>query len=108
MKMVIEMEQLNNKTKCTNFKHRTDEEKAKLTKRLNVISGQINGIKEMINNDRYCEDILIQVSAVNRSLKSVGNEIMKSHVSTCVIDELKHENFDAIEDIVDLFDRLNK
>lgn len=88
-------------------KHRTEEEKEVLIKRLSRIEGQVRGIKKMIEDDRYCDDILIQVSAINNSLKSLGNEILKSHLSTCVVEDLKNDNLDVIDDIIDLFRRLS-
>ena len=59
---------------CLRTKHRTAEEKKKINRRLNIIEGQIKGIRQMVMDDRYCNDILIQISAVNKSLKSLGND----------------------------------
>lgn len=93
---------------CNKSKHRTEEEKKKLIKRLNIIEGQVKGIKQMIDDERYCQDILIQISAVDKSLKSLGNEILKSHLSTCVVNDLKNNNLEIIDEIISLFDKLNK
>lgn len=90
------------------IKERTIEEKASLIKRLNVIEGQVRGIKQMIEEDRYCDDVLIQISAIHSSLKSLGNVILKNHLSTCVVKEIKQDNLEVIDDIIDLFGRLNK
>lgn len=93
---------------CPMAKHRTCEEKKSIIKRLNVIDGQVKGIIKMIDDDRYCEEILTQISAVNHSLKSIGNEVLKSHLKTCVINDIINDNLDVFDDVVDLFDRLNK
>ena len=93
---------------CTRSKHRTNEEKNYLIKRLNVIEGQVKGIKQMITDDRYCDDVLIQISAINKSLKSLGNEILKSHLSTCVVEDIKNDKLEVIDDVIDLFGKLNK
>lgn len=93
---------------CQKTKHRSCEEKKKMTKRLNIIGGQINGVKQMIEDDRYCSDILIQISAINKSLKSLGNEILKSHLNTCVVNDIKNDNLEVIDEVIDLFDKLNK
>ena len=93
---------------CPNAKHMTVEEKQSIIKRLNVIEGQVRGIKQMIETDRFCEDVLTQVSAVSRSIKSIGNELLKLHVSTCVVNDLKSGNTDVIDDVLDMFDKLNK
>lgn len=93
---------------CTKSKHRDDEEKIKLKKRLCLLEGQIRGIKQMIDDDRYCDDILIQISAVTNSLRSLGNCILKSHMESCMVEEIKNDNLEIIDDIMDLFKRLNK
>ena len=93
--------------KCSRTTHRTEEEKKKLTKRLNIIEGQLKGIRQMLEDDRYCQDIVIQISAVDKSLKSLGNEILKNHLSTCVVADIKENNLEVIDEVVSLFDKLN-
>lgn len=92
---------------CTRTKHRTEEEKKKLIRRLNIISGQIGGLKQMIETDRYCDEVLIQISSVNKALKSLGNEILKNHLETCVVKDLKDDKLKVIDDVIDLFGRIN-
>ena len=62
------------------FTHRTEEEKQYIKKRLNIVEGQIKGIKQMIDDDRYCDDVLTQLLAVNKSIEKgkpeVTDEIM--------------------------------
>ena len=65
-------------------------------------------IKQMVDDDRYCEDIIIQISAVNKSLKSIGNELLKNHLNTCVKDAIISEDQDVFDDVIDLFEKLNK
>lgn len=88
-------------------KHRKDEEKKYLKTRLNKIEGQVRGISLMIDNDRYCDDILTQISAIEKSLKSLGNEILRNHLSTCVVNEIKNDNLEIINEVMDLIRRLN-
>ena len=92
---------------CTRLKHRDEKEKKHLTKRLSIIEGQVRGIKQMIDDDRYCDDILIQIAAVTKSLKTLGNEMLKSHLSTCVVKDLKENKLEVIDDVIELFGRLN-
>lgn len=99
---------MENNCKCVRKKHRNQEEKECLIKRLNRIEGQVKGIKQMISDDRYCDEVLIQISAVNKSLKSLGNEMLKNHLATFVVEEIKKDNLDVIDDVVDLFGVLNK
>ena len=55
--------------------YRDYEEKEQLIKRLNIISGQIDGIKKMIEEDRYCKDILIQIAAIKNAINSLNVKI---------------------------------
>ena len=93
--------------KCIRNTHRTEKERNDLVKRLNVIEGQIKGIKQMLELDRNCDDVLIQVSAVSKSLKSFGNSMLKSHLSTCVVEKIKNDDNEVIDEVMDLFKKLN-
>ncbi len=86
-------------------KERSIEEKKTLTTRLNKIIGQMNGIKNMIDNDRYCDDILIQLSAVDKSIKSLANLILENHMHTCLIEHIENKEYEIIDEIVELFKR---
>lgn len=86
--------------------HRTEEEKKNLTKRLNIIEGQVRGVNQMIADDRYCEDVLIQIAAIIKSLQTLGNSILESHLKSCVAYEVQMENLDILEDIMKLIKKL--
>ena len=58
--------------------------KASCQKRLNRIEGQVRGLAKMVDEDRYCIDIVTQISAVRSSLRRVEEEILKDHVAHCV------------------------
>jgi DNA-binding FrmR family transcriptional regulator len=60
----------------------------------------------MIDDDRYCDDILIQLSAVNKAIESLENTILESHIKTCVNRELKSGNDEIINEVMELFKRL--
>ena len=64
------------------IKIRTDEEKKEITTRINRIIGQLNGVKNMVLEDRYCNDVLIQLSAIDKSVKSLANVVLDSHMHT--------------------------
>ena len=68
------------------MKHGYD--KAGLTKRLHRIEGQVRGIERMVDDDRYCIDILTQISAVNTALESLAFKLLDDHVNHCVADAL--------------------
>jgi len=63
-------------------------DKDALKKRLHRIEGQVRGIERMVDDDRYCIDILTQVGAVRTALESLGLEILEDHVTHCVSDAL--------------------
>lgn len=86
--------------------HRSEEEKKELTRRLNIIEGQIRGINQMIEDDRYCDDVLIQIAAANKALKSLGNHILDSHMKSCVAYEIQMGNLDILEDVMQLIKKL--
>jgi DNA-binding FrmR family transcriptional regulator len=67
-------------------------DKAALKKRLHRIEGQVRGIERMVDDDRYCIDILTQVGAVKTALESLGFEILEDHVTHCVKDALASGN----------------
>jgi DNA-binding FrmR family transcriptional regulator len=68
------------------MKHGYD--KAALTKRLHRIEGQVRGIERMVDDDRYCIDILTQIGAVNTALESLAFKVLDDHVNHCVADAL--------------------
>ncbi|CDD23707.1 MAG: metal-sensing transcriptional repressor [Bacilli bacterium] len=84
---------------------RSDEDKNKLVTRINKLIGQMNGIKKMIEDDRYCDDILIQLSAIDKSIKSLANVILDNHMHTCLIENIENGNYEVINEIIDLFKR---
>lgn len=103
MCMVIEVNKCVN---CVRTKHRTEEEKKDLKRRLKILSGQINGIEQMIDDDRYCDDVLLQIASATNALKSLGTEILKNHMKTCMIDEINKGNDEVVEDIIGLMGKL--
>ena len=93
--------------KCTKSKHRTEEEKKYLQTRLKTIEGQVRGVSKMIEEDKYCNDILIQLLAINKSIKSLSNDILRSHLSSCVVRDIKEDNLEVVDEIMELIGRLN-
>lgn len=80
-------------------KHREPEEEKDLLNRLNRIEGQIRGIKSMVEDERYCVDILTQVSAVQAALNSFNKVLLSSHIKSCVVEEIRSGNLDAVEEL---------
>lgn len=95
-----------NEENCIKEVNRTEQEKSNYIKRLNRIEGQVRGINKMITDDRYCSDILIQISAVDSALKKLGQEILLNHMKTCMVEDIKKENYEIIDEIMDLCRKL--
>ena len=95
---------------CNSGKHkkRSPEEVARLTHRLSRIEGQIRGLKEMVQNDAYCTDIITQVSAANAALNSFSKELLATHIKTCVTDNIRQGNDDVIDELVTVLQKLMK
>lgn len=88
--------------------HRSEEEKKLINNRLNRIDGQIKGIKKMVEQDKYCNDILIQLSAIENSVKSLSNHILENHLYNCVSNDLEKGNLEIIDEMISLFKKFNK
>ena len=84
---------------------RKEKEKKELITHLNRIEGQINGIKKMITENRYCDDVLIQLSAVNSSVKSLANKLIEKHLNGCVVREIENGNTEIIAYVINLIKR---
>ena len=89
-------------------KHRTEEERKALMARLRRAEGQIRGIEKMVENDAYCPEILIQVSAVTSALNSFNRELLVSHINGCVADDIREGNEEAAEELASVIQRLMK
>ncbi|PSQ69026.1 MAG: metal-sensitive transcriptional regulator [Bacteroidetes bacterium QH_2_64_26] len=79
----------------------SEEKRAGLQSRLSRIEGQIRGLQRMVDEDRCCGDILDQIHSVQQALKSVGREITRNHLETCVTDAIRSGNEAAAEETYD-------
>ena len=93
---------------CQKTKHRSDEEQKRLTNRLNRIEGQVRGLKDMLQRDAYCPDILIQVSAVNAALNSFNKVLLANHIRTCVAEDIRAGKEETIDELVATLQKLMK
>lgn len=89
-------------------KERSDEEYKKLINRLNRIEGQVRGVRRMLENNAYCTDILIQVSAINAALNSFNKMLLADHIRTCVAEDIRSGKDDTIDDLVVTLQKLMK
>lgn len=89
--------------------HRTSMSKDQLTNRLKRIEGQVRGVQKMVEEDRYCVDILTQISAINAAMKKVSLQLLEDHTKHCVADAIKDGEGEAsIEELMTVFERFTK
>lgn len=85
---------------CQKTKERTEKEYKDLLNRLSRIEGQVRGIKKMVENDAYCTEILVQVSAVNAALNSFNKVLLANHIRTCVAEDIREGKEETIDELV--------
>ncbi len=90
---------------CNKVTVRSEDNKKDLTTRMNRIIGQMNGVKKMIEDNRYCDDILIQLSAIDNSIKSLATKILDYHLHICLVNSIKNGDETVVDEITDLFKR---
>ena len=93
---------------CHRTKERSPQEYKKLVNRLSRIAGQIRGIQNMVEEDAYCPDILVQVAAANAALNSFNKELLASHIKTCVADDIRNGKDETIDELVITLQKLMK
>lgn len=81
---------------------RTTEMQSDLQKRLNRIIGQLNGVKSMLDDNRYCGDVLTQLAAADSALKGVSSTILRNHLETCVVERIKQGDTEVIDEVLQL------
>lgn len=76
--------------------------------RMSRIIGHMQSVRNMVENDRDCSEVLIQLSAINSAVQSVSRVILKEHLSTCIVDAVKDGDYDAIEELNNAIDKFMK
>lgn len=88
---------------------KNDEEKKQLVNRLKRVEGQVRGIQKMIEEDRYCIDVMIQINAINAALKQVGANLLEHHTSHCVLEAIESGDGEtAVSELVDVMKQYAK
>lgn len=90
------------------YKHREQSEYKDLINRLSRIEGQVRGIKKMVEEERYCVDILTQVSAVQSALNGFNRVLLTNHIKTCVTNDIKAGNEEAVDELCTALQKLMK
>ena len=95
-------EKIDGESCCHKRTPRSDETRTALTRRLNRAIGQLNGVKSMIDDNRYCGDVLTQLAAAESAIRRVSEIILRDHMRTCVIEEIRDGNDEVVDELVDL------
>ena len=95
-----------NRECCHKTKERSEKEYKDLINRLSRIEGQVRGIKKMVENNAYCPDILIQVSAVNAALNSFNKVLLANHIRTCVSEDIRAGKDETVDEMVTTLQKL--
>ena len=89
-------------------KHRDAKEKNDLMNRLKRIEGQVRGVENMLDDNVYCPDIMIQVSAINAALNSFNKVLMADHIRTCVADDIRAGKDETVDELVNTLQKVMK
>ena len=84
---------------CHKTKERSEKEYKDLIHRLNRVEGQIRGIKNMVEKDVYCTDILVQVAAASAALNSFTKVLLANHIRTCVAEDIREGKDETIDEL---------
>lgn len=87
---------------------RSADEKKKLVNRLSRIEGQIRGIRNMVEKDAYCVDILTQSAAAGAALDAFSRQVLSRHMHTCVAEDIREGNDETIDELMDILQKLMK
>lgn len=93
---------------CHKTKERPDKEYIDLLNRLSRIEGQVRGIKNMVEQEAYCTDILVQVSAVSAALNSFNKVLLANHIKTCVTQDILDGREETVDELVAILQKLMK
>ena len=94
---------------CDTCRHkhtpRDDKEIKQLKNRLSRVSGQINGIIKMLDDNRYCGDVLMQLSASEAAIRRISEIILQDHLETCVVEQIRSGNVEVVDEVMQLIKR---
>lgn len=93
---------------CKKYTVRSDEQKKMLLNRLKRIEGQVRGIQNMIEENAYCNDILIQSAAVNAAMNAFNKELLANHIRNCVARDIRNGDDEVIDELVATLQKLMK
>lgn len=91
---------------CCMCRHKQTERsealRADIQKRLNRVIGQLNGVKSMIDDNRYCGDVLTQLAASEAAVRRISELILQDHMETCVVEQIREGNVGVVDEAMKL------
>ena len=91
---------------CARKTERSEEQKKKLINRLSRLEGQVRGVRKMIENDAYCNDVLIQTAAIGAAVDAFSREVLRAHLHTCVIRDIREGRDEVADELMETLERL--
>ena len=91
---------------CEKKTERTEDQKKKLLNRLSRIEGQVRGVKKMIEEDAYCNDVLIQSAAISAAVNAFTREVLRAHVHTCVARDIREGKNEVVDELMETLEKL--
>jgi CsoR family transcriptional regulator, copper-sensing transcriptional repressor len=88
--------------------HHSEKTKKNLETRLNRIEGQIRGIKRLIENDTYCDDVITQIAASQAALNGVAKILLEAHMKECVVDRIQDGDLEVLDEVLITIQKLMK
>ncbi|MCI8468315.1 MAG: metal-sensing transcriptional repressor [Eggerthellaceae bacterium] len=86
---------------------RSDELQRDVQRRLNRAIGQLNGVKAMVDDNRYCGDVLTQLAAAESAVRRVSELLLAEHMRTCVVEEIRQGNDEVVDEVMGLIRRFS-
>ncbi|MBQ7860374.1 MAG: metal-sensing transcriptional repressor [Faecalibacterium sp.] len=90
------------------YRDKTSPEYQNLIRRLNRIEGQVRGVRNMVEEDRYCIDILTQVSAISAALEAFNEALLTEHIKSCVVEDIRAGSDTAVDELCKTLHKLMK
>ena len=87
---------------------RSQEQKKALINRLRRIEGQVRGVQQMLENDAYCNDILVQSTAISAAMNAFNREILAAHIHSCVVRDIREGHDEVVDELVSTIQKLMK
>ncbi|HIY83057.1 metal-sensing transcriptional repressor [Rubneribacter sp.] len=87
---------------------RSQELQNDLQKRLNRVIGQLNGVKSMIDDNRYCGDVLVQLAAAESAVHRVSELMLQDHLETCVVEQIQRGNVEVVDEVMQLLRKFSR